>query len=98
MEIALHLNHEENNLIQACVRRERWAQKALYEEYYSAMMGVCLRFANNQDEALDILHGNAILPGLREGDYLAFLNAGGYGSSMSSNHCMRGRFSEYLVV
>ena len=52
----------------------------------------------NINEALDILHGHAILPGLREGDYLAFLNAGGYGSSMSSNHCMRGRFSEYLIV
>ena len=33
-----------------------------------------------------------------EGDFLAFLNAGGYGASMSSNHCMRGGFSEYLIL
>jgi len=28
---------------------------------------------------------------------LAIVNAGGYGSSMSSNHCMRGEFSEYIL-
>lgn len=61
-------------------------------------VAVPAQVVGNINEALDILHGHAILPGLREGDYLAFLNAGGYGSSMSSNHCMRGRFSEYLVV
>ena len=80
MEIALHLNHEENNLIQACVRRERWAQKALYEEYYSAMMGVCLRFANNQDEALDILH---------EGFIKVFNHIGKYNAGTSLNAWIR---------
>ena len=30
--------------------------------------------------------------------YLGFLNVGGYGSAASSNHCMRGTFSEYLLV
>jgi diaminopimelate decarboxylase len=34
------------------------------------------------------------LPLPREGDILAFLNAGGYGAAMSSNHCMRGAFRE----
>ena len=43
-------------MIKACIRRERWAQKLLYEEYYPKMMGVCLRYAGHQDEALDILH------------------------------------------
>jgi len=56
MNIALPLDNEEEGLIQACVRRERWAQKALYETYYSQMMGVCLRYANDEEEALDILH------------------------------------------
>jgi len=36
-------------------------------------------------------------PELREGDRIAFLNAGGYGASMSSNHCMRGEFTERLL-
>lgn len=56
MDIALNLGHQEHDLISACIRRERWAQKLLYEEHYPKMMGVCLRYAGNQDEALDILH------------------------------------------
>lgn len=56
MDIALHLEYEEQDLIQACARRERWAQKLLYEQYYSKMMGVCLRYSNNKEDALDILH------------------------------------------
>jgi len=56
MDIALQLQHEEQDFISACVRKERWAQKKLYEENYSKMMGVCLRYANNKEDALDILH------------------------------------------
>lgn len=56
MNIALPLGNEEEGLIEACIRRERWAQKVLYETYYSQMMGVCLRYANDDEEALDILH------------------------------------------
>jgi len=56
MDIALKLGHQEQDLITACIQRERWAQKLLYETHYPKMMGVCLRYAGNQDEALDILH------------------------------------------
>jgi len=58
---------------------------------------VPLSVVGNINEAVDIFSENIYLPSLQEGDYLAFLNAGGYGSSMSSNHCMRGDFYEYLV-
>ncbi|NNE93990.1 MAG: diaminopimelate decarboxylase [Verrucomicrobiales bacterium] len=51
----------------------------------------------NINEALDQFEEEVELPPVMEGDRLAFLNAGGYGSSMSSNHCMRGEFSEYLI-
>ncbi len=56
MDIALHLQQEERDLIKACIQKERWAQRVLYEEYYGKMMSVCLRYANNEDDALDILH------------------------------------------
>ncbi|MEK7257053.1 MAG: RNA polymerase sigma factor [Bacteroidota bacterium] len=56
MDIALTFGYQERDLITACIQRERWAQKVLYEEHYPKMMGVCLRYAGNQDEALDILH------------------------------------------
>ncbi|HMO40679.1 MAG TPA: RNA polymerase sigma factor [Saprospiraceae bacterium] len=77
MDIALNLQCEEQNLIKACVRQERWAQKLLYEEYYSKMMGVCLRYAGSEDEAQDLLH---------EGFIKVFNNIGKYqpGTSLSS--------------
>ena len=53
--------------------------------------------AGNINEALDLFAEDLPLPPLKEGDYLAFLNAGGYGSSMSSQHCLRGQFREYFV-
>ena len=56
MDIALQLKREESDLITACIRKERWAQKKLYEAHYGKMMGVCLRYANNKEDAQDILH------------------------------------------
>lgn len=53
--------------------------------------------AGNINEALDIWATDVVLPALHEGDYLAFINAGGYASAMSSNHCMRGEFQERLL-
>ncbi len=56
MDFAMSLQHRERDFISACIRKERWAQQKLYEDNYSKMMGVCLRYANNQEDALDILH------------------------------------------
>lgn len=53
--------------------------------------------AGNINEALDIWAHAKPMPELREGDRIAFLNAGGYGAAMSSNHCMRGDFTEMLL-
>lgn len=56
MDIVLPIENEETNIVKACARKERWAQKALYESYYGKMMGVCLRYSNNSEDALDICH------------------------------------------
>lgn len=56
MSLSISLEKQERDFIDACIARERWAQKQLYEENYSLLMGVCLRYASNQDDALDILH------------------------------------------
>ncbi|WP_293905416.1 diaminopimelate decarboxylase [Phenylobacterium sp.] len=53
--------------------------------------------AGNINEALDIWAAAKPMPPLAEGDRIAFLNTGGYGASMSSNHCMRGDFTEILL-
>lgn len=54
--------------------------------------------AGNINEALDIFAHDVELPPVKEGDYLAFLNAGSYGAALSSNHCMRGHYREYVLV
>ena len=56
MDIALPIKHRESDLISACIRKERWAQRKLYEDHYSKMMGVCLRYSDHKEDALDILH------------------------------------------
>lgn len=56
MDISFHLTTDEPDLIAACVRQERWAQQRMYEEYYGKMMGVCLRYASHEEDALDMLH------------------------------------------
>lgn len=53
--------------------------------------------AGNINEALDIWASDHPMPELREGDRVALLNAGGYASAMSSNHCMRGLMTERLL-
>lgn len=53
--------------------------------------------SGNINEALDLWAQDHSMPPLAEGDRIAFLNAGGYGAAMSSNHCMRGGFTEILL-
>lgn len=54
--------------------------------------------AGNINEAQDVWAREVELPQLQEGDHLALLNAGGYASSMASNHCMRGRADEVVLI
>jgi RNA polymerase sigma factor (sigma-70 family) len=56
MDITLTIYNDEQSFIQACIRKERWAQKKLYEDNYSTMMAVAIRYADTNDDALDILH------------------------------------------
>jgi RNA polymerase sigma-70 factor (ECF subfamily) len=56
MSFVINLQGDERVIITACIANERWAQQQLYEAFYSPMMGICLRYANNEHEAMDILH------------------------------------------
>jgi RNA polymerase sigma-70 factor (ECF subfamily) len=42
-------------IIEGCIAGKRSAQSALYRQFSSVMMAVCIRYAQNQDEAEDIL-------------------------------------------
>lgn len=42
-------------LIQGCIKKERYSQSRLYEQFAPSMFGVCLRYAKNREEAEEIL-------------------------------------------
>jgi len=46
----------ESDIIKGCIKQDRASQKTLYEMFYGKMMGACMRYAKNRDEAKDILH------------------------------------------
>jgi RNA polymerase sigma factor (sigma-70 family) len=56
MEYAIPFNPSEDQLIQACIEKQQWAQQKVYEDHYQTMMGVCMRYSNSRDDAYDILH------------------------------------------
>lgn len=47
---------DEHDIIKGCLKNDRSSQKALYEQYYGKMLGVCLRYAKDKEQAKDILH------------------------------------------
>lgn len=42
-------------MVSGCVKGDRKSQESLYKMYYGKMMGICMRYADNSDEAKDIL-------------------------------------------
>ena len=42
--------------MEGCVRNERKAQELLYRNYYKVMMNICLRYTNNDTDALSVLN------------------------------------------
>src|ERR1051326_4959018 len=46
----------ESEIIKGCLKNDRASQKALYEHFYSRMLGVCMRYAKDRDEAKDMLN------------------------------------------
>ena len=55
-----HLNTEsmkmsEEQLVKKCLEKDTLAQKHLFDVYSKKMMGVCLRYSRDSDEAQDVL-------------------------------------------
>jgi RNA polymerase sigma factor (sigma-70 family) len=46
---------ELHQLIKGCVKQDRKCQKMLYKAFYGFSMGICLRYANNRDEAAEVM-------------------------------------------
>lgn len=51
---------DERTLVQNCMRGQSAAQQELYQRFSYKMMGVCLRYARNTDDAQDLLQDGFI--------------------------------------
>ncbi len=58
----MNLNDKEQveRLISACRKGERKSQRVLYEMLYGKMLGVCMRYSSNMQEAEDMVHDGFI--------------------------------------
>ena len=50
----------DGELVKKCIAGNASSYKTLYERYASKMLGVCLRYAGNREEAEDLLHDSFI--------------------------------------
>lgn len=46
---------DEKNLVEACLKNDRTAQRELYDKFSPLLLGVCMRYTNSQEEGEDIL-------------------------------------------
>jgi len=58
----MDLNSRDNaeQIVSGCVKGDSKCQQVLYESLYRKMLGVCLRYSCNYDEAKDLLHDGFI--------------------------------------
>jgi RNA polymerase sigma-70 factor (ECF subfamily) len=49
-------NPELESLLQGCLANDRGAQEKLYKKYYGKMMGMCMRYLRNADDAVEVLN------------------------------------------
>ncbi len=50
------LEEELHQLINGCINQDRVSQKMLYKAFYGFSMGICLRYANNREEAAEVMN------------------------------------------
>jgi len=61
--------YQEEEIIRGCQKKEQRFQKLLYMKHYRKMYGVCLRYCDNEDDAMDVL---------QEGFITVFEKIGGF--------------------
>lgn len=44
------------DLIQGCIANDRKSQEQLYKQFYTSMMNICMRYTNNENDAIEVLH------------------------------------------
>ncbi len=56
-------NHEllsaewiDKSVLEGCIKNDRKAQELLYKQFYGPMIGLCMRYTRNEEDALEVLH------------------------------------------
>lgn len=49
-----------NQTIEGCIRGDRKSQQQIFENYYGKMLGICMRYTRDVDEAKDVLQDGFI--------------------------------------
>lgn len=62
------------NLVHGCIKKDRKSQKELYVLYYGHSLRICLRYAKNKDEAVEVVN---------DGFMKVFSNISHYDTSLS---------------
>ncbi|MBI4931370.1 MAG: sigma-70 family RNA polymerase sigma factor [Bacteroidetes bacterium] len=63
-----------NKVVEGCIKGDRKSQQVLYMMFYGKMLGVCMRYSKDSDEAKDVL---------QEGFIKVFMNINKFGASGS---------------
>lgn len=87
---------DELHVIQACVRQERWAQKRIYEAYFGQMIGVCMRYTHNEDEARDLVHDGFLKVFFKMRKYKIGTSLGAWMRKVMINTCIDAYRSQKL--
>ncbi|GAC1424484.1 MAG: sigma-70 family RNA polymerase sigma factor [Chitinophagaceae bacterium] len=46
----------DKNVLEGCIKNDRKAQELLYKQFYSVMIGICMRYTRNEEDAMEVLH------------------------------------------
>lgn len=58
--MGLWFRHEELQLVEGCKNQSRASQKEIFSKLYGRLLGICMRYADDQDEAKDVLQNGFI--------------------------------------
>ncbi|MCG8332490.1 MAG: sigma-70 family RNA polymerase sigma factor [Chitinophagales bacterium] len=48
--------HTDKELVDGCIKNDRYAQEMLYRKFFATMMRMVMRYTKNQEEAMEILN------------------------------------------
>ncbi len=83
------MNVDYAQLVEGCKRRDRRAQRALYDDFAPMAMGVCMRYMHDREEARDMMQEGFIRVFERIGQVKDPQQVGGWIYKVMMNVCLK---------